>query len=692
MRLLLKCDEYCRAAEPLAVRRRGVRCGGFRLHWRAWCSLPLTPLSPVTRMHSVLDKLKKRRLVQFSLTYLAAAWLLYQILESLGGAWGITPRLLQVTQVLLGIGFFIALVLTWYHGELGRQRVTTPELTIIAALLLIGGLLLSSVPGAPPARDPISDTEFRSLLDGGATFALSPDGQTVATVVGDSSGTWLSLREVGELDAQVLPGTDGASDPFYSPDGLWVGFVSNGQFRKVSTRGGDPVVVGPAPIPLLGASWGSEDRIVYSGLGTGLMSVSSNGGQREVLTVLESDGRESDHAWPHHTPNRADLVFTSVLKDGTRRLGRLSPETGSVTWLPGLPTTVLEGQGLVSGGLLYSDGGGGLWVVPPRREDERGMATATPTGDIAATRSVFGVPRAPFSYSSGSLLYPRPQSRAGAHIVALSPEGRERRVVEALAPVVSPDGSTLAVVVGSASDRYIGVVSTNGGPITRLTFDRDSTDPVWFPDGERLAFSTTRDGPANIYSVSVGGGDAEPLLVRPGAQYPHSVSSDSRYLAYYEVTPSNGRDIWVLPLDGRSSPAPFLQSRFNERMPAISPDGEHVAYVSNESGADEIYVQDFPEGGSRRRLTVDGGRDPVWSTSGSDLFYRRGSAVWRVGALDRLADHALVGHLDRAYFRNAESGTRWLGVVGEGEEFVFPRRSEASGTPLLVLVQGLSTG
>ena len=134
-------------------------------------------------MDPLYQKLKQRRVVQISLAYLAAAWLLYQVLESLGGAWGIPPAVLRGTQVLLGLGFFLVLVLVWYHGELGRQTVTSAELTIIAALLLVGGLLISSVTNeAAPATQ--RSSQFRSLLEGGSSFALSPDGAIVATIVG----------------------------------------------------------------------------------------------------------------------------------------------------------------------------------------------------------------------------------------------------------------------------------------------------------------------------------------------------------------------------------------------------------------------------------------------------------------------------------------------------------------------------
>ena len=137
---------------------------------------------------------------------------------------------------------------------------------------------------------------------------------------------------------------------------------------------------------------------------------------------------------------------------------------------------------------MYSDVGGGLWIAVPGGRGSSEFAEAAPTGDIAGVRNVFGVFSAPFSVARSSLLYQRPRTRVDESVISLSSGGDQRKVVEARTPAVSPDNSRLAVVVASSLGRHIGVVSVEGGPITRLTFDQDSTDPVWAADGERIAF------------------------------------------------------------------------------------------------------------------------------------------------------------------------------------------------------------
>jgi len=536
-------------------------------------------------------------------------------------------------------------------------------------------------------------------LPDGHSFAISLDGTLLAFAILDDGVSRLYLRPLNEPGSTLVAGTEDAEGPFFSPDGRWIGFVANGLFKKVSVEGGEPLTVSEAPAPLLGASWGPDDMIVFSGLGSGLLRVSAEGGVAESLTTLDPASGESGHAWPRHLPGDDRVLFTSSLAEGRRRLGIVSPGTGEVTWARGLPTTVIEGQYLPTGQLLYAVEGGSLWAAEFDVRAMEVIGPPAPATDRVTTSSRFGQPGAPFSLSgTGTLIYRQSDAFRPVTLVAVDRAGGEVPILDlatAATFMLSPDGTQLAVNLDDGVERHLGLVSAGGGPVTSFTFDEDSTDPVWTPDGERIAFASRRDGPANLYWKPVlGGGDAEPLLIRPGAQYPHSFSPDGRYLAFYEVTPTRGRDIWVLTVDGSEDPRPLVQTPANERMPSISPTGRWFAYVSNENGTDEIYVERFPNGGAKQRVTTDGGRDPTWTRNGGELFFATRGEVWSAevvyGADSTIAfetaQPVLTG-LGDALALTSDSGSRALDVSADGQRFFLARGRGPQVRSQLVLVQ-----
>ena len=194
---------------------------------------------------------------------------------------------------------------------------------------------------------------------------------------------------------------------------------------------------------------------------------------------------------------------------------------------------------------------------------------------------------------------------------------------------MTPDGTQVAVHVDEGdgnTDTWIYDIQRR--TLTLLTFDGDNSVPVWSPDGERVAFSSGRSGSYDLmWKRADGGGDAEVLLRQDNGQFPISFSRDGRVLAFYEVHPFTKRDIWVLPLEGDRTPIPFLVTPANERAPMFSPDGRWLAYVSDESGRDETYVQSYPGPGGKQQISPDGGTEPLWAHTGRELFYRVGNKV-----------------------------------------------------------------
>ena len=198
-------------------------------------------------------------------------------------------------------------------------------------------------------------------------------------------------------------------------------------------------------------------------------------------------------------------------------------------------------------------------------------------------------------------------------------------------PRLSPDGRQVAVeIFSSGSSKDVWIYNLERGTRTRLTTsDSTDQDPLWTPDGSTIVFASNRSGTSNLYQkASDGSGEVEPFPASESNTEAHSFSPDGKVLAYYQRADQEDRDIWTLSVEDEPEPRPFLETPFNERSPAFSPDGRFIAYASDESGRDEIYVQPYPGPVGRTVVSRGGGREPVWSRDGRELFYRRGNEIW----------------------------------------------------------------
>ena len=271
-------------------------------------------------------------------------------------------------------------------------------------------------------------------------------------------------------------------------------------------------------------------------------------------------------------------------------------------------------------------------------------------------------------------------------------------------PEFSPDGRRVAVTIASDIGSDIWIIDLERGTRIRFTTGGTSAFPVWSPDGSRLAFQSTAPGPWNLYWKPIdGSAEAQPLLsastqpaasqpnaalsLLPGTlptlsganpQFPMSWTSDGSMLAFHERKPSGERDIWVVA--PASDPTPFLLTPFDERSPRFSPDGKWLAYVSNESGRDEIYVQPFPGPGRKWLISTEGGIDPVWSRDGRELFYRQGEQMMVVSIVrtpDFSADRPR--RLFETRFDAGDNGPNY-DLAPDGKWFLMPR-SERGPVP-----------
>jgi Tol biopolymer transport system component len=253
-------------------------------------------------------------------------------------------------------------------------------------------------------------------------------------------------------------------------------------------------------------------------------------------------------------------------------------------------------------------------------------------------------------------------------------------------PRLSPDGKEVTLQDQSAegSGWDIWINDLERGSRTRLTFQESNGYPIWTPDGTRITFASNRSGSWNLYWKSADGiGEAEPLLTREHAQFPISWSPDGKTLAFVEENPNTGGDLWVLSLEGDASP--ILNSPRDEGAARFSPDGRWLAYVSNESGREEVYVQPYPGPGKRLQISNEGGREPVWSAGGQELFYRNGEEMMAVMVETELEFEAGT---PSTLFKGRYAHTIWpnYDISPDGQRFLMIKEAEEGQDQINVIL------
>ncbi len=525
-----------------------------------------------------------------------------------------------------------------------------------AALVLVGAIAVGVVLGAQQTRDstPASGPVARFTLgvrlgdiDFGRGLILAQDGsQLIYIGVGEGGGSQLYHRPMGEVEAVPITGTGGSlvMSPFLSPDGERLGFYADQQLRTVPVRGGAPRTVARMSPTSGGGTWGPNGEIVFQpDFGAGLLVVESEAGTPRQLTVVDSAAGELDHRWPQILPNGKWVVFTiwrgSV---ATARLGAVSLATGDVhELLPGTDASYVD-----AGYLVYAGSEGALRAVSFDADRARVLGSPITVldsvlvgGDGAAQYAVSGNGTLAFLSSLGSTV-PIVMDRRGA-AVSLPLEGGDYQ-----APRYSPDGQAFAVGFQGEIWIYDFTLGTFG-PLTL----GGGFYPLWTGDGHRILFSRAEGPDVDIYAIpSDRGTEAVPLLEASGQHRTQDLSPDGKHLmvrvnniasapesanpAGTRGTPSGAAtrlglaggqyDLWALSLDDGADIEPWLTTEFLERAPTFSPDGRWVAFSSDESGRDEVYVRPFPGPGGRIQVSTEGGTEPAWSPDGTELFFRAG--------------------------------------------------------------------
>ena len=469
--------------------------------------------------------------------------------------------------------------------------------------------------------------------------AISRDGSQLAFAALDEDGVpRLYLRALDSLKPRLLSGTENAELPFFSPDGQWVGFLLGGQVSKVSGGGGVPIAVGNAPLAnARGAAWAADETIVLGGQNTGLVRMDAATGATEPLTQLDGERVENYHAWPYILPDDEHALFTVVTPTRTD-LAVLTLATGEYHLLEQAEDAA-QPHYLESGHLVFFRPGG-LFVAPfsLSRLAIDGPVKNVPVGDLIEGWES-GLNLGYFAASvSGSLVFvPGTVDLRQNRIVRVDRTGSVEPLLEPSRyygmPAVSPDGARL---IASDHDPQS---SDSGGKIflhdlqrrnrTRMTPDGASISPVWSADGTRIFFTRFgRGGHSDLYWLPAdGSGGLESLADRAFDQYPTDASRDGRLLVFDENHPESSGDIYLMSLDGNNTSHAFATTSANEQEATFSPDSRFLAYVSNETGRDEIYVRPLSGDGGKTVVSTDGGRWPRWSPAGNELFYMQGTTM-----------------------------------------------------------------
>jgi serine/threonine protein kinase len=503
--------------------------------------------------------------------------------------------------------------------------------------------------------------------------AISPNGRRLIFAASSGGKAQLWVRDLDSATPWALAGTDGASNPFWSPDNNEVGFFANGKLRKVKLTGGPSLVVCDA-MQGRGGSWSRNGVILFTPSTTeALYKVPSDGGKPEPVTKLDSSAGEVSHRWPWFLPDGRHFLYT----------GRNAEPSKTAIYAGDLQSGQKQRIRATSSNAVYGQPGYLLFVSEHALMAETFDATrlrtsgepfhvADQVGLIAANL------QAAFSVSETGVVayYSGEGSRLNSQLTWFDRNGKTLGTVgepgSFVKPAISPDGRLLAVDrLDEQSGAYdVWQYDLARGSPTRVTFDaRQDGYPVWSPDGGSIAFAGKRAGHYQIYRKSAGStAKDEVLLESPFDKFPSDWSRDGRYLIFYQIDPVTKYDIWALPLTGDRKPYPLLQTAFNEHRATLSPDVRWLAYCSDETGRDEIYVQSFPTLGNKWKVSDGGGTRPVWSRNGKELFYIASDRKLMVSAVS--AGAKFEAGSPQPLFTTRPNITRFFDVSPDGRRFL----------------------
>jgi serine/threonine protein kinase/Tol biopolymer transport system component len=515
--------------------------------------------------------------------------------------------------IWIGAGLALALVAAYLGWQIGFGEHSTTPVHLTVTL--------------PPARA-LPNTSTKPIT-------ISPDGSAVVyAAYGEDRKTQLYLRRLGSFESTPLVGTEGARGPFFSPNGEWLGFVSedDNKLKKVLLRGGSAVVV--ADNAILGGTWADDDTIYYvKGFTSGVYAVPAGGGQQpRQVTKPGSSPDDRAHVWPSALPGNSGLIFT-VWTGRTFNDARIE----GLSFASGKRNVLVEGGTggtYIPGGHLAYTRNGVLFVVgfDPKRMEVKGtpepvvegVMTGASNGDAVFAVSNTGT----LAFQPGTLRsYPRNlvwMDRSGS-ATDITPEVRPYAN-----PAVSPDGKRIALTLeGSTFD--IWVYDLERATLTKVSFGGDDYFARWSPDGKMLGYSSTKSGHMQLY-VKHGILQGEETMVTDGPEMKalYDWTRDGREIIFGRQNKDTGWDVYAAAVEGDHKVRPLVVAPFEQGRARVSPDGKWLAYTSDESGRGEVFVQAMNDPSTRAQISSEGGKDPRWSHTSDELLFLSKSRLMSV--------------------------------------------------------------
>jgi eukaryotic-like serine/threonine-protein kinase len=521
-----------------------------------------------------------------------------------------------------------------------------------AGSLLLGLVLLSFVHFRAAPRETIESQRFqvplpdKVVLQGNRAFSLSPDGRALAFPGTSADGTTrIWVRTLDTLDAKPLPNSEIAPAGtmlFWSPDGRYLAFQTDGKLKKIGLAGAPPESICDVSGAFIGGTWNRQDLIVFGTETMGLMKVPAAGGAAAALTLLDGARQERIHGYPTFLPDGEHFFysrFSSRLENTGIYVGSLDakPEDqanrrvmSSAIGAAFVPVDAGHGK------LLFQRGGALLSQTFDTVRLQL-IGEAAPVADQVGSHRAYGF----FAASQNRLIYLNSPGQT-AQMTWFDRQGKtlglfDKPYVDDSGPFFSPQGDRVALSRFDGTGVHIWLLELARDAATRLTFDEGiHTAPVWSPDGSKVAFSSAVRGSYSLFEKRSNGTGVEDLLLKSDERkYPTSWSSDGRFLLFTSENTKTSLDVWALPMDGdpaahaTRAPFPIARTQFAESYAKFAPDGRWIAYVSNESGKDEVYVQPFrePSAGEavptteRFLVSRGGGTFPSWRGDGKELYY-----------------------------------------------------------------------
>jgi serine/threonine protein kinase/Tol biopolymer transport system component len=522
------------------------------------------------------------------------------------------------------------------HGPLGfqrdaRQAEKTVQSRIAAFAVVIWAVVATTFAlwGALKATPTPSLNVTRTTVTlpvptnggNGSRLDVSRDGRSIVFAGGEGEARRLFIRRTDQVDIRELAGTDGATQPAFSPDGQWIVYVSNDGLAKIPSDGG-PALVLARDGTFASPNWGA-DGFIYCVCSGNIARVPEAGGEPEVLLIPGTDGES--YRYPVLVPEGRGILFTRFRSLENSDVAFLDLETRDV--IPVLPSGV-HARYLPTGHLVFGASNGSLMSVPfdPVRREVTG-----PSSQVLPKIAVFpgGATQLAFS-ETGTAAYLTEALSQTVRLTVLDAQGqRETLPVTAQrtrgVARFSPDGRFIVFESNDEIRLYDVALRTD----VPLTIEGQNALPFWFPDGRTIGFSSVRAGSSGWdgYKIAMDGSrPEEAIFSRAGNQWPEGWTPDGRLLTS-SLTLRGDYDLEIISPNDSTSSTPYLDGEWNDPTGRISPDGRFVAHNTDESGRYEVFVRGFPEPSTRVQISVNGGSEPVWSKDGRRVYYRDGNAL-----------------------------------------------------------------